>query len=193
MGKKTYEFRPDKERSGIIDKLYLTRKQRLSALKWLLYCLVMLAASVLQDVMLCRLDLLGGTTDLVPCVILTVCIIEGAESGCVFSLAGAALFQFSGSAPGYHVIALIPLLAVLASIFRQNYLRKGLSATVLCAGAAVMLYELTVFAAALFATQTLPARITAAAVTGGLSVLAIPVLYPILTSISKIGGETWKE
>ena len=187
------DFRPDKLGSGLVSRLYLTKKQRLSATKWLLYSLVVLVLSVIQDVLLCRLDILGGTTDLVPCAIFAVCILEGAESGSLFCLLSATVYLFSGTAPGYHIVALIPFLGVMVSIFRQNYLRKGFSATVLCAGAATLAYELIVFAVALFVEQTHTGRFTAALVTVGLDFLVLPVLYPIVASISKIGGETWKE
>ncbi len=193
MAKYDKDFRPDKEGTGLVDQLYLTRKQRLSATKWLLYGLVVLVCSVVQDVMLSRVDLFGATTDLVPALILTVCILEGAESGSLFSLILSILYLFSGTSPGVHVIALIPFLGVITSIFRQNYLRKGFSATLLCAGTAVMAYELTVYAAALFLGLTHAGRFGVACVTGGLSCLVIPLTYPILVSIGKIGGETWKE
>lgn len=193
MAKKNYEFRPDKEGSGIIDKLYITKKQRMAATKWLLYGLVILILSVLQDVMLSQVSLFGATTDLVPCAILVVCVVEGVEPGSIFALVCAALYLFSGAAPGYHVIALIPFLGVVCSIFRQNYLRKGFGATFLCAGAAVMIYELVIFFVALFVKQTTFARLSIAAITGALDLAVIPILYPILASISKIGGETWKE
>ena len=44
MAKKN-EFKPDKPQSGVLSKLYLTRKQRQSILKWLLYSLVLLVLS----------------------------------------------------------------------------------------------------------------------------------------------------
>ena len=187
------DFRPDKDGTGLVSRLYLTKKQRLSAAKWLLYSLVLLVLSVIQDVMLCDLDLLGGTTDLVPCAIFAICIIEGAEHGSVFCLLAALVYLFSGTAPGFHIVILIPFLGVVATIFRQNYLRKGFSATVLCAGAATLVYELVVFAVALFVEQTHLGRVSVALVTAGLDLLVIPALYPILVSIGKIGGETWKE
>ncbi|MBR2889709.1 MAG: hypothetical protein IKC09_05475 [Oscillospiraceae bacterium] len=193
MARHDKDFRPDREDSGLWGQLYLTKKQRLSAAKWLLYSLVVLALSVVQDVMLSSLDLRGATTDLVPCAILTVCILEGADSGSLFSLLAATVYLFSGTAPGVHVVVLLPLLGVIASVFRQNYLRKSFFTTVLCAGAMVLVYELTVFGVALFVEQTYAARVTVALITAGLSCLAIPLLYPILVSIGKIGGETWKE
>ena len=49
MAKKKYEFKPDPAGSGTLSKLYLTRKQRQSVLKWALYGLLCLAALILQD------------------------------------------------------------------------------------------------------------------------------------------------
>lgn len=193
MGKFDKDFRPDKLGAGLASRLYLTKKQRLSAAKWLLYSLVVLTLSVIQDVILCQVTIFGSTTDLVPCAVFMICILEGAESGSLFCLIAATAYQFSGTAPGFHIIPLIPFLGVITSIFRQNYLRKGFSATILCAGAAIALYELIVFGAALFIEQTHFGRFHTTLTTIGLDCLVLPLLYPILVSIGKIGGETWKE
>ena len=45
----------------------------------------------------------------------------------------------------------------------------------------------------LFLGYTFPKRILGFLITAGLSMLAVPILYPIALSIEKIGGETWKE
>ena len=193
MARHDRDFRPDREGSGLLGQLYLTRKQRLSALKWLLYSLVILVFSVVQDVMLSSLDIYGATTDLVPCGILMICVLEGAENGSLFTLLAATVYLFSGTAPGVHIVALLPVLGVLAAIFRQNYLRKGFFTTLFCVGAMVLVYELAVFGVALFVEQTYAARLPVALITAGLSCLVIPFVYPILVSIGKIGGETWKE
>ena len=84
-------------------------------------------------------------------------------------------------------------LGVTAAIFREGYLRKGFNSTMLCAGAGVVLYELLLFAMGLFLKLVSLKRLGAFALTGGLSVVAILVIYPVLVAISKIGGETWKE
>ncbi len=193
MANKNYEFRPDKTGSGLLSRLYLTQLQRLSALKWLLYGLVVLVLSVLQDVLLCDLYVWGATTDLVPCAVLMVCVLEGAEHGSLFCLISALVYLFSGSSPGYHILVLLPVLGVGASIFRQSLLRKSFGATILCAGAALFIYELAIYAMALFLNLTHTGRFSVALITAGLSLAAMPLLYPILVSIGKIGGETWKE
>lgn len=193
MAKRKYEFRPDKPHADLLGKLYLTKKQRLTLLKWLLYALVLLVLSVLQDVILSRVRIFGATTDLVPCAILLICVLQGSETGSVFGLVAAAMYRFSGTAPGYHVIVLLPALGIFATILRQSYLRKGVSSDVLCTGVAMILYELILFVVCLVLSQTSPARIGAFLLAGALSLLLIPILYPIATAIDKVGGETWKE
>ena len=109
---KRNEFKPDKPRSGFLSKLYLTQLQRRAILKWLRYALVLVGLSVAQDVILCRVRIFGATTDLVPCCILAVCILQGAESGCIFALVGSMLYYFSGSAPGAYCVVLLTALGV---------------------------------------------------------------------------------
>jgi hypothetical protein len=46
---------------------------------------------------------------------------------------------------------------------------------------------------ALFLEYTYFSRIGSFLMTWLLSLAAIPLLYPVLASIGKIGGETWKE
>lgn len=190
---KKHEFKPDKLGSGFWSKLYLTQKQRLSLLKWLLHALVLLVLSVLQDVVFCRMRLFGASTDLVPCGIFLICILEGAESSSVFALLAAIVYLFSGSAGGTYSIVLITGLAVVAAIFRQGYLQKGFSAAMLCVTVAMVLYELATFGMVLFLGLTTPARFGGFCITAALSLLAAPVLYPISKSIGAIGGEIWKE
>lgn len=187
------EFKSDKPHSGFWGKLYLTQKQRKEILKWSLYGALLLALSLLQDVVLCRLDLFGATTELVPVGIFLICILEGAESGSIFALVSSLLYLFSGTAAGPYSMVLITVLAVGVTIFRQAYLQKGLAAAVLCAGVAMLAYELLQFVMGLFLGLTIPVRIVGFLITAGLSIIAIPILYPIALSIGTIGGETWKE
>ena len=188
-----YEFRPDTIRNDILGKLLLTRKQRQTFLRWLLFSAVCLVGLLVQDVVMSRVRIFGATTDLVPCLIFCVCVLQGAESGCVFTLLASLVYYFSGSAPGIACVPLITGLAVTAAIFRQAYLRQGLDALLLCLGGCLLIYELATFGIALFLGQTLISRIGPSLLTAGLSFLAVPLAYPILISIGKIGGETWKE
>ncbi len=191
MAKRKYEFQPDRPQTSILEKLYLTKKQRTSLLRWGLHGCTVLVLSLIQDVILCRMNLLGATTDLVPCAIFTLCALLGPERGCVFTLVAGALFQFSGSGPGVYVIALIPVLGIGLSLLQQILLRKSPSSDLLTAAVAIMLYELIIFAISVVAGETALFRLGSALVTGGLSLLCGAALYPIFTAIEKIGGTTW--
>lgn len=193
MAKKRYEFKPDPSGSGNLSKLYLTKKQQQSLLKWVLFSLTCLLLLVIQDVIMSRVRIFGATTDLVSCAILLICVLQGPESGGVFALIGSMFYLFSGSAPGSYSIVLLTLLGVFAAVFRQAYLRKGFGSTVLCAGTALMIYELAVYAIGLYLNQTIAQRFGIFCLSGLYSLLVTPLLYPILQSIGKIGGETWKE
>lgn len=190
---KKYEFKPDKPISGVLSKLFLTKKQRRSVLKWSLYSLVLLVLSVLQDVLLCRFHIFGATTELVPCGIFLICLAEGLERGSVFSLCAACAYLFSGTAAGNYSIVFITALSVFVTYFRQSYLQKGFSASMLCTAAAMILYELAVFFIGLFLSLTTFGRIGTHLLTALLTLIAAPVLYPIVEKISTIGGEAWKE
>ena len=63
----------------------------------------------------------------------------------------------------------------------------------ICTAAAMLLYEMAVFAMGLFLGLTIPARFAGFLITAALSLLAAPILYPIALSIGSLGGEAWKE
>lgn len=193
MARKKYEFRPDTVRQDILGKLLLTPRQRQSLLRWVLFSIVCLAGLILQDAVMSRFSILGTTTDLVPCCIIAICIVQGAEGGCVFALTTSLIYHFSGSSPGVFSIPLITCLAVLGAIFRQGYLRKGFSTLIICTGVCLMLYELGIFFIGLFLNSTIWPRFPVFPGSALLTLVLVPVLYPILLSIGKIGGETWKE
>lgn len=193
MAEKNRDFKPDRVGSGGAGRLYLTKKQRLAIVKWLLYSLVCVFLLVVQDVILSQIRVLGATTDLVSAAILLICVLEGAESGGMFALLASMIFLFAGSAPGVYSVALLPLYGVVAAVFRQAYLRKGFLASVICAAVALTAYEMTVFGICLFTQLTLLSRAGIFFMTAVFSMALLPLLYPILVSIGKIGGETWKE
>lgn len=190
---KKYEFQPDKPYSNWLSKLQLTKLQQKQVLKWSLYALVLIVLSLLQDVVMCRMRFWGGTTDLIPCAIFTICILEGTQRGCVFALVASILYLLSGSAPGAHVLVLITVLAVLVTAFLQTYLHRSFLATLLCALLAMVAYELSIFGFCLLLELVTPDRIMSFLIPAAFSVLVIPVIYPIVKAISAIGGEAWRE
>ena len=192
MAKKN-EFKPDKTGSGLLSKLYITPTQRRNILKWVLYSLVLLVLSLLQDVVLCKFRLFGATTELVPCAIILICLLEGSQGGCVFTLLAALFYWFSGATLGPVAMISITVLSIFVAMFRQSYLQKGFGAAMLCTIFTVVVYEMILFLVGAFMGLTPWNRFGGFLVTAGLSLLAAPILYPILLSIASIGGETWKE
>ncbi len=187
------EFRPDREGTGQLNKLWPTPKQQLRALRWLLFSALCLVGLLAQDVLLYRVNVWGGCTDVVPCLILMVVVLQGAESGSVFALIMSVLYFFSGSSPGFHVIPLLTVVAVFVVIFRQAFLRQGFFTLLLCAAMGMTLYELGMFGVSLFLKLTVVSRVWAALATALVSMAVVPVFYPVLRAIGKLGGEAWKE
>lgn len=192
MGRKN-EFKSDKPYSNFWAKLFLTKKQRKGLLKWTLYSVLLIFLSLLQDVVLCKMRILGATTELVPVGIFLICLIEGAESGSIFTLVASLAYLFSGTAAGPYSMVLITVLAIGVTIFRHAFLQKGFGAALVCAGTAIVVYQLLQYLMGLFLGLTHPGRIIGFLMTALLSMLTIPALYPVALAIETIGGEVWKE
>ncbi len=188
-----YEFRPDREGSGNFEKMLLSQRQRFGLLRWTLFSLLCLLALLVQDVMVYRVDFYGAGTDLVPCVIIMITALQGAEAGSIFSLAVSIVYYFSGSAQGPYVVPLITVISILAVIFRQACLRKGFFSIFFSTALGMVCYEMALFGIGLFLRHTVTQWVMPALFTALLSLAAVPVGYPIARAIGKIGGETWKE
>ena len=191
--RKKADFRPDSQTRDWVQKLYLTPQQQRRYLKWILLSLLCLVLLVLQDVLFSRMSLYGATVDMVPAVLLLICVIHGAEGGAAFLLAGALVYWLAGSAPGVYVILLIPLFGTVAAAFRQAYLRKGFRTTMMCTGSALILYEALSFLAALLLGVARFDRAYVVLISTVLSLLTLPVVFVLVWGICKIGGDSWKE
>ena len=187
------DFRPDSQDSGWLKMLHITQAQRDLYLKWGLYTAVLVVLSMIQDVIMSQLKIFGATTDLVVCAILLITVIEGIDTGIVFVIIASCLYYFSGSSPGPLCVALITFLGVGACLFRQMYWHRNRGSIVLCAGLALMLYELGTFAVGMFSGLTRWDRLSTFAVTGALSIAVMIPLYSLINRIGQIGGNTWKE
>ena len=146
------------------------------------------------DVVLCKLNIFGATTELVPVGIFLICLLEGSETGSVFLLVSSCIYVFSGTPAGNYCIVFITVFGLLATFLRQSFLQKGLPAAALCVFMAMFLYEMAVYVIGLFFSQTYGGRIGVFILTAVLSMVVLPALYPVFCAISKIGGgEPWKE
>ena len=90
-------------------------------------------------------------------------------------------------------MALLTVLGICASLFRQVYWHRSRGSILLCAGLAVMVYEIAVFGFSIFSGLTHWGRLPRFLVTGALSWAAMLPLYPLTYKLGQIGGHTWKE
>ena len=189
----TYEFKPDREKVPLSKKLHLTALQKKQVLMWSLNSLVCLFLLTVQNVIMSRISMVGATTDLVPAAILLICVVYDAYDGSLFGIIASTLYVFSGAAPGPYVIAYITVLGVAAALFRQSLWRRGFRSNVLCAGLALLIYEMAIWGTGVFLGLTYWSRIGVFLLTWALSFLVMLALYPLIRVIQKIGGETWRE
>ena len=187
------DFRPDKPSTSIFSHLILTKNQQKNLLKWVLYGVLLVLISVSQDVLLSKMRIFGAATELVPCAIFLICLLEGTHNGSVFALVAALLYLLSGTAPGPYSMVAITSYAVGACILRQAYLQESFSSAFLCTALAMVLYVLTNFAFGWILGLTPFLRIFGFCVTALISLPAVPLLYPLLKAIGKFGGYSWKE
>lgn len=194
MAKKPkYEFKPDKKQSTFLKRLYMTRLQRLTITKWVLLCAACVGALVIQDVIMSRIHWSGATTDLAVCMILLISFYEGTENGSLFALIASIVYLFSGSSPGPACIGLITSLTIGINLVRQTLWQRSFGSIMLCTGVAIMCYEMGVFVVGLASGLTIFARAGVFFLTGVFTCLTMLPMYPLVRSISKIGGDTWKE
>ena len=189
---KKHEFRPDKPKFSLLSYLVLAPSQRRNLLKWGLYAALLVFLSVFQDVALSKVRLFGATSELVPCAIFLICILEGAEKGSIFALVASLLYLFSGTAPGVYSMVAITFCAMGACILRQAYLQERFSSAMLCVSLAMVCYVLVNFIFGIFLGLTIWSRFHGFIITAALSLVAVPVLYPVFKAIGKIGGQVWK-
>lgn len=190
---KKQEFRPDKPKNSILSHLILTRQQQKTLLKWIFYTLLLVLISVVQDVLLSQIRVLGATTELIPCAIFLICILEGTETGSIFTLVASLLYLFSGTAPGPYSMVAITFYGIGVCIFRQAYLQESFSSAFLCTAVAMLLYVITNFLFGLFLGLTPLSRFYGFFITAGLTLLFVPIFYPVMKAIGTFGGYQWKE
>ena len=88
---------------------------------------------------------------------------------------------------------MLTTLGTILNIFRYSFLKKGFPATFLCVSVGLIVYALMVFVIGVFLEHTSFTYFLHFLTTGLLNVAVVPLLYPIFLSVSKIGGQTWKD
>ena len=189
----TYEFKPDPKGTNYLKRLYMTRLQRLTILKWVTFSMTGILFLVIQDVIMSQVRFSGATTDLPVAFILLVGLYEGLEKGSVFTLAASLFYWFSGSAPTPICVGVLCVLVVVIGLFRQLYRHRSFGSIAMCASICIMLYEMTIFVIGLAFGLTILPRVSVFALTGFITCITMLPMYPLVRVISKIGGESWRD
>ncbi len=191
--KQVYEFKPDRQETGFLKQLYLTRLQRLQLLKWGTLSALCIALLTIQDVIMSQFRFNGATTDLAVCAIFLIGLYEGTENGSLFALIASIIYLFSGSSPGAQCIALISCTTVVLNLLRQIYWRRSSGSILLCTCTGIVIYEMLNFLFGIFVGSTIWDRAGVFALVAVMTCIVAFPLYPLVKLISKIGGDTWKE
>ena len=188
-----YEFKPDRKKFHFLKQLYMTRLQRLQILKWSLYAALCIGLLVIQDVIMSQFHISGATTDLVVAAVYLIGLYEGMENDCLFALLASLFYLYSGSSPGPYCIGLLTAVTMGLDLFRQRYWNKSYGSIMLCTFTAIFLYEILIFLIGIFIELTIWPRVGVYVLTAAFTCAAALPLYPVVRSISKIGGNTWKD
>lgn len=187
------EFKPDESGSSLRKLLHMTYVQRMTYLRWALYIAVSVLMLVVQDTIMSRVAILDATTDLAPAVIIVIAIIENCEVGSTYAFAASLFYYFSGSAPGAYCIAILTVCAMFGSMLRQKLLHRSVGTVCAVGTAAIVVYELLLWAFGLFLGLTRFSRVLIFLLTGLYSGVTMIPMYFLLAKIGSIGGNQWKE
>lgn len=191
--RKAADFKPDNLEGGFWKFLHMTQAQKDRYAKWGLYIAVIAGLLMIQDVIMSQIHIYGATTDLAVCAILLITVMEGCEVGSVFVLIASILYYLAGTAPNAYVIAIMTFYGIGACMFRQMFWHRNRASIVLCAGLAMMAYEMTLFGLGIFQGLTRWDRVMSFALCGAYSWAVMIPLYTLIHKIGLIGENTWKE
>lgn len=187
------EFRPDSSGISPLKSLRFTHQQTLELLRWVLYISVCVGALIVQDTMMSRVTLWGATTDLAVGAMLVITVMEGSEVGSVFILIASIFYYFSGSAPGPYSVGMLTAFGLFATLIRQKIWHRSPGSILLCAGLAVLAYELGLYVLGMFLGLTRWYRFPRFFLTAVYTFVTMIPLYYLIHRIGQIGGYTWKE
>ena len=116
----------------MLKHLHITARQWRALLKWTLYCLYFLLTLIVQSVVLAKHPLFGLKLNLIPMLIVCICIREGPERGGLFAVLSSLFWCFSGADYGNLSVAIIPVCAILSAVLCRAVLTVRFVPTLLC-------------------------------------------------------------
>lgn len=159
-----------------------------TALMWVLFAALFLFVLLLQTLVFGRVRFFGVKLNLLPVVIVCVCLWVGHEAGGLFGLITGLCWFLTGADDGSLSIVTFTACGILASWLCGNlFPRRFGSALILCLGA-LLLHEGALFLLKYYLAQAAGSMALWVPITVGLSLLGCPVIYLLAKAIRKAGG-----
>ena len=159
-----------------------------STLMWVLFSALFLFTVLAQTLVFGRVRFFGVKLNLLPVVIVCVCLWVRHEAGGLFGLATGLFWFLMGADDGSLSIVTFTACGILASWLCGNlFPRRFGSALILCLGA-LLLHEGLLFLLKYYLEEAAWSLALWVPVTAGLSVLSCPVIYLLAKAIGKAGG-----
>lgn len=172
-----------------LQKLRITKRQARSLVKWAVYAALLGVLLVIQGVILSRLPIFGVKLNLIPCYILCVCVVEGADRGGVFALLAGTVWALCGADLGPVSIIVLTIWGLLTGILMERLFRNNIFTCLLCCFGGCLVNETVTFFLLLFlgrVTAFQYVRIALPAV--AMSMVGCPIFYYLSRLITRIGG-----
>lgn len=159
-----------------------------SALMWGLYAVLFLVVLLLQTLVFGRARFFGVKLNLIPVVIVCVCLRVGHEAGGLFGLITGFCWFLTGADDGSLAIVTFTACGILVSWLCANlFPRRFGSAVIMCLGA-LLIHEGALYLLKYYLEEASGALALWVPITAGLSTLACPILYLPAKAIGKVGG-----
>lgn len=178
-----------------LKKLRITRIQWRIIGKWSLYTIVLVATIVIQSVILSRLPIFGAKVNLIPYLIGCVCIIEGADSGSLFSLIASLIWALSGGDYGFVSILILTCGGMGLGLLFQKLLRCQLVTCLVCCFILALCHDTSIFLLRLYMKSVTAMQYFRILIPGTLlGIFSCPVFFYLFQLIHRIGGNhTWND
>lgn len=108
----------------MLKRLYLTKKQWRGVLKWSLYSLLFLFLLINESVIFAHFPVHGAKLNLIPAMLLCVCLQEGMNNGGIFCLCANIFCCLASGDYSCVSVAVLTVLPMLAACFCKAYLTK---------------------------------------------------------------------
>lgn len=171
----------------MLDKLYITPRQWLLILRWVLYSLLFLTALLVQTVVLGNRTVFGAHLDLVPLAITCVCLREGPERGGLFALLASLFWCLSGIDQGSVSLLVLTVVPVLGSLFCKAFFANRFLSCLLVCFLTLVTEQGVIFLLKVFFSAVEPSLGLSLIPCVFLSLVFQPLFYGLVKAIANIG------